>query len=349
MGELRCKDMRIFVSVIFMGALLFPQGHVVASATLEIFSVTVDKTSYGARIRIEGTHPMDYAVFQLAGPRRLIVDVRDADVSRAETPEVYEHITSGVESISGFKIIDYELEDGSIGRLQFLLTEPFSTSSYQEGSVIFVELTRVEDPASADRGASTSLPEVEEYRKERVEEEKPPAQWSSYSTLNISIMNFDAPDVPWASATAFGAMVVGGYRIGEIVSFEAGVNWLPIGDSSLVLPIPMMWMPADNGLYLNLAGGMRFNLVRYSDHDAVPWINVWRVGHAVVSDFSVAGSGWTWGIGCDFKKGGGKITQIALRVHQFKGDLTIYEGDWDFDYGKQDIRAVELVIGFSTK
>jgi hypothetical protein len=271
------------------------------------------------------------------------VDIADADLSRGGAAG---ENWSGVHSVAGidrFQTITYDLEEGMIGRLEFYLSGKFETSSYREGNVVFVEMTRVKTPTS-ETGLSTP---VIEQRPERVGNASKPS-WTTYGLLDISIMNFKAEGVPDGSARAFGLMMVGGVRIGEYFSFEGGLNWFPIG-AEIPLPVPLMWMPSDGGIYLNVVGGVRLNLVQYSTNKTVPLVSAWSVGHAVISDFSVGGSGTTYGIGVDIKGDDGKVTQLALRFHRFDGDLTIYDDYWDFDYPDQEIKAVELVIGFGKK
>lgn len=114
----------------------------VTAPTVRVLPVTAEETAYGARLRIEGSQSLDYTVFQLAGPRRLVVDVRDADLSSAGVAEVYENALTSVEGIAGFRTTQYGPEAGSISRLEFLLSEKFVHSSFREGNTVIVELVR---------------------------------------------------------------------------------------------------------------------------------------------------------------------------------------------------------------
>jgi hypothetical protein len=170
----------------------------------------------------------------------------------------------------------------------------------------------------------------------------------TYNHVELSFINFDAVNVRDASAQALGVNLKGGVRLTEIVSLEGGINWLPL-IPELLIPLPLSWMPSENGIYLNLGAGLRFNLVRYHSHRTVPWVSVWRVGHAVLSDFSVAGVGTSYGLGVESKTDSGKSWQISMIFHEFTGDLEIYDGDYSREYKDADIRAVELNIAVSMK
>jgi len=169
-----------------------------------------------------------------------------------------------------------------------------------------------------------------------------------YSCLELSFINFDAKGVPNGSAHALGLNLKGGIRLSEIVSLEAGINWLPLVPE-LIIPLPLSWMPNDDGVYLNLGGGLRFNLVRYHSNRTVPWISVWRVGHAVLSDFSVGGGGTSYSIGVEGRTDNGRKWQVSITQHRFTGNLEIHEDYYSFEYNETDIRAVELNIAVSMK
>ena len=336
------------VLLLLMPALAVAQ---VEGSAVKVLPVTAEQTATGVRLKIEGSGPLSATVFQLAEPRRLIVDIVDADINSAGVAEVYEDAVTGVNGITAFRTTQYGPEAGSIGRLEFSLSEGFTHSSTRDGNVVLVELVRTAGQPVGERSGEDAvvLPAGKEQPDSKPYKAKP--KWTGYSFIDISIYNFDAVDIPSTKATVYGLSVVGGFRIGEIVSFEGSVNWFPfmLPPIPVPLPFPLLWLPSEGGFYLNLAGGMRFNLVKYSSHDTVPWVSAWSVGHAVLSDFSVNGNGVTYGIGVDIKGKKDRTTQLALRIHNFDGDLEIYEGDYSFEYGRQKIRAVELVIGFTTK
>jgi len=175
-----------------------------------------------------------------------------------------------------------------------------------------------------------------------------PKRIETYSCVELSFINFDAGGIPNGSAYALGLNLKGGVRLTEIISLEGGINWLPLVPE-LLIPLPLSWMPQDNGLYLNMGAGLRFNLVRHDSNRTVPWVSVWRVGHAVLSDFSVAGVGTSYGLGVESKTDSGKSWQISMIFHEFTGDLEIYDGDYSREYKDADIRAVELNIAVSMK
>jgi hypothetical protein len=170
----------------------------------------------------------------------------------------------------------------------------------------------------------------------------------TYGRVELSIINFEAVDVPNGSAGALGINLKGGVRLTEIVSLEAGLNWIIVPD--FPLPIPLSWMPGDDGLYMNLGAGLRFNLAGYHSNRTVPWISIWRVGHAVLSDFSVGGTGSSYSLGIESMTDKGKRWLLSLTLHEFSGNLEIYDvRDYSFEYEDTDIRAVELNIAVSMK
>ena len=188
------------------------------------------------------------------------------------------------------------------------------------------------------------LPADETLIREEGQPDEPelPSGKAGYWSLDLSVTNFKTGGILDAEATAYGLVFVGGYRFGEFFSLEGALNWLPLADYTFLLPIPMQWLPAENGVYLNLAGGMRLNLVEDSSHNTVPWVSLWYTGHALLGDFEVAGVGFTYGAGIEWKKKNGKKGRLALRLHTFDGDLEIKERNFNIEYGPTDIRAIEL-------
>jgi len=170
----------------------------------------------------------------------------------------------------------------------------------------------------------------------------------TYSYAELSIINFTADGVPNGSAHALGVNLKGGVRLTEFISLEAGINWLPF-IPELLIPLPLSWMPNDHGVYLNLGAGLRLNLVSYHSNKIVPWVSVWGVAHAVLSDFSVGGSGASYGVGIEGKTDAGKKWQVSMMFHDFTGDLEIHDEYYPREYEDADIRAVALNIGISMK
>ncbi len=175
----------------------------------------------------------------------------------------------------------------------------------------------------------------------------PTAKPETYGRVELSMVGFEARGVPRGSANSFGLNFKGGVRLTEILSLEGGVNWIVIPD--VPIPIPLHWMLQDDGFYMNLGAGLRFNLVRYHENRVVPWFSVWRVGHLSLSDFSVGGAGTSYGVGVEGRTDGGKKWQLSMIFHRFTGDLEIYEGDYSLEYRDTEIRAVELAIALSMK
>lgn len=163
-----------------------------------------------------------------------------------------------------------------------------------------------------------------------------------YSGLDLSYINFEAEDISGADAAAYGLVFVGGYRFGEYFSLEGAINFLPVAAAYFLLPIPMMWAPAEDGIYLNLATGMRLNVVDQSAHKVIPWVSLWYTGHAFLGDYDVAGVGFTYGAGLEWKKKNGKRGRLSLRLHTFDGDLEIDRRNVTTEYGRTDMRAIEL-------
>lgn len=163
-----------------------------------------------------------------------------------------------------------------------------------------------------------------------------------YSGLDLSFINFEAEDISGADAAAYGLVFVGGYRFGEYFSLEGAINFLPLADSYFLLPIPMMWAPAEDGIYLNLATGMRLNIVEQSSHNVIPWVSLWYTGHALLGDFDVAGVGFTYGAGLEWKKKNGKRGRLSVRLHNFDGDLEIEKRNVTTEYGRTDVKAIEV-------
>jgi hypothetical protein len=144
----------MIAAILFITGTVFYTSDLAAApvkeSTASLLSVTVEETALGVRLRVEGSPPLSTAVFQLAGPRRLIVDVTDGDVTKLD-----ENALNQVRGIEGFRTIQYHMEEGSIGRLEFLLSEKFVHSSSQEGNFIIVDLVR---PDIAEGAVETSEP-----------------------------------------------------------------------------------------------------------------------------------------------------------------------------------------------
>ncbi len=351
-----------------------------------VLTVTAGQTPEGVRLRIEGSRILAYSLFTLAGPRRLIVDLPDTDVTGVDAGAM-----TGVEGLVGFRTIQYGGEADHLGRLEFTLSGKQTHISFREGNygveealevdglegndTFFVMSTRdvvvdlvqsgngaealetqgyPEDTAESVTPKSQGSPGIEEEPSPMPLEEKeeetprrhsPRPKVETYSSADISLINFEARGISNASAMGYGVMFMGGIRLGEIVSLEGALNWYPIE----VIPLPLVWLPSEDGFYLNLAGGMRFNLVKYSSHNTVPWVSVWSTGHAVLGDFSTGGNGLTYGIGLDWEKKHGGRMQAAIRIHNFEGNLEIYEKYFSTDYGRTDIQAIELNLSISAK
>ncbi len=327
-----------------------------------VLTVTAGQTPEGVRLRIEGSRILAYSLFTLAGPRRLIVDLPDTDVTGVDAGAM-----TGVEGLVGFRTIQYGGEADHLGRLEFTLSGKQTHISFREGNYVVVDLVQSgngaealetqgypEDTAESVTPKSQGSPGIEEEPSPMPLEEKeeetprrhsPRPKVETYSSADISLINFEARGISNASAMGYGVMFMGGIRLGEIVSLEGALNWYPIE----VIPLPLVWLPSEDGFYLNLAGGMRFNLVKYSSHNTVPWVSVWSTGHAVLGDFSTGGNGLTYGIGLDWEKKHGGRMQAAIRIHNFEGNLEIYEKYFSTDYGRTDIQAIELNLSISTK
>lgn len=172
----------------------------------------------------------------------------------------------------------------------------------------------------------------------------PAAGNKGYGSLDLSYINFEARNAAGPEAAAYGLIGVAGYRLSNYLSIEGAVNWLPLADPAVFFPIPLMWTPAEKGFYVNLAGGMRLNLAAYDSHRVIPWVSLWYTGHYVISDYSVNGSGLTYGAGLEWKTEKGKRRQLSLRIHEFDGDLEVKESIGNIDYGRTDIRAVEVAV-----
>ena len=210
--------------------------------------------------------------------------------------------------------------------------------------VIFLTIFMLPVLAYSGEAASGAKEETDTAEKTFRHRQKP----ETYGRVAISIVNFRADGVPEGSAHALGLNLKGGVRLTEVVNLEGGLNWILVPD--FPLPIPLSWMPGDNGFYMNLGAGLRFNLVRYHENRTVPWISIWRVGHGVFSDFSVGGSGTSYGLGVEGQTEAGKKWQLSLTIHEFTGNLEIYdERDYSYEYRDTDIKAVELNISVSMK
>ena len=201
------------------------------------------------------------------------------------------------------------------------------------------EVTLQTEPLKAAANVSlTGTATAEEVRP------KPAGEKRFYTGLDLSYINFEARNDAGPEAAAYGLMLVAGYRLNDYLSVEGGANWLPLADPGIILPIPLMWAPAEKGFYANLAGGMRLNLTRYSSNRVVPWLSLWYTGHYVISDYSVNGSGPTYGAGLEWKTKKGKKRQIAVRIHDFNGALEVVDRNGNMEYGRTDIRAVEVAL-----
>jgi hypothetical protein len=175
---------------------------------------------------------------------------------------------------------------------------------------------------------------------ERVYEQKLPRR---YSSLDLSLVNFRSEDVPGGSVNALGLALTGGWQLTGIVSLEGGINWIPPG-TPFPLPVPLGWMTDKKGIYLNAGAGLRFNLADPRYHATVPWVSVWRMGHAILGDYSTGGKGNTLSAGLEGWTSEGRNWQLAVRFHNFTGDLKIYDGPQTQEYRNTRFRALEVLI-----
>ncbi len=171
LSSLFCLLLTAYCLLLFTGcASSMPEvkeGEVKEKATVKKISVAGD----GKTVLIEASVPITYTAFKLTDPVRLVIDMPDVDVSKAQP------IVVNNEFINTIIAVSYEEQTAApIGRVVIGLKEGIGHEIKLEENRIMVSLNYEAAPAEEGAQAAEGKPaEIEPLQKETARKEEPPA------------------------------------------------------------------------------------------------------------------------------------------------------------------------------